>query len=400
MVAEIFEYPFDLAKVRLQAQVLTPASSNITRFNGPLHCLMQTWKEEGVRGLYRVRTVRFIRPGYSAYGSLGSSCSSCRSHGRNSVTLFRIHILPELHSQFRCYGSECPAYYPSTRPCGWWCRICHQLCPVRSLSFMKAVPEPDIARDSTPIELVKCKMQVQMMNFRPLDPPSPGRIPRRPATITTGGPTLHGTGGKATSLNPLYSNHDRSALHHSACTKSHTLPAAAVNIRPPGAIALVRSIVDTYGVRGLWLGHTGTILRETGSSAAWFVTKEWVARKLIERRVHPIPHLGHTAKLEPTSMESAVSGAVAGAVGALLFYPADTVKSAIQTEEELRPQSYNSKGQKAVFPKSTFIGTAKMMYVRHGLKGLYAGCGMTVARAVPSSCIIFVVYDKLMSLFP
>ena len=270
-----------------------------------------------------------------------------------------------------------------------------------SLIHEKAVPEFDIASYSTPIELVKCKMQVQMMNFRPLDPPSPGRIPRRPATITPGSPTLHGTGGKAAaSLNPLYSNHDRSALHHSACTKSHTLPAAAVNVRPPGAIALVRSIVDTYGVRGLWLGHTGTILRETGSSAAWFVTKEWVARKLIERRVHPSPHLGLGAKLEPTSIESAISGAVAGAVGALLFYPADTVKSAIQTEEELRPQSYNSKGQKAVFPKSTFVGTARMMYARHGLKGLYAGCGMTVARAVPSSCIIFVVYDGLISLFP
>lgn len=58
MVAEIFEYPFDLAKVRLQAQVLTPSSSNVVRFEGPMHCLMQTWKEEGVRGLYRVRGVK------------------------------------------------------------------------------------------------------------------------------------------------------------------------------------------------------------------------------------------------------------------------------------------------------------------------------------------------------
>jgi len=56
MVAEIFEYPFDLAKVRLQAQLLAPSPSNTMRFEGPLHCLIQTWKEEGVRGLYRVRT--------------------------------------------------------------------------------------------------------------------------------------------------------------------------------------------------------------------------------------------------------------------------------------------------------------------------------------------------------
>ena len=55
MVAEIFEYPFDLAKVRLQAQLITPSSSNIKTFDGPMDCLVQTWKGEGVKGLYRVR---------------------------------------------------------------------------------------------------------------------------------------------------------------------------------------------------------------------------------------------------------------------------------------------------------------------------------------------------------
>jgi len=50
MVAEVFEYPLDLAKVRLQSQVLDSAA----RFGGPLDCLVQTWRDEGVRGLYRV----------------------------------------------------------------------------------------------------------------------------------------------------------------------------------------------------------------------------------------------------------------------------------------------------------------------------------------------------------
>lgn len=53
-MAEVLEYPFDLAKVRLQAQLLAPSSSTAIRFEGPMHCLAQTWKEEGVRGLYRV----------------------------------------------------------------------------------------------------------------------------------------------------------------------------------------------------------------------------------------------------------------------------------------------------------------------------------------------------------
>lgn len=50
MVSEVFEYPFDLAKVRLQSQVLESTS----RYGGPLDCLKQTWRKEGVRGLYRV----------------------------------------------------------------------------------------------------------------------------------------------------------------------------------------------------------------------------------------------------------------------------------------------------------------------------------------------------------
>lgn len=50
MASKVFEHPFDLTKVRLQSQVLDATA----RFNGPIDCLTQTWKKEGVRGLYRV----------------------------------------------------------------------------------------------------------------------------------------------------------------------------------------------------------------------------------------------------------------------------------------------------------------------------------------------------------
>ena len=51
MVSKVFEHPFDLCKVRLQTQVL----DHTARFAGPLDCLSQTWRNEGIRGLYRVR---------------------------------------------------------------------------------------------------------------------------------------------------------------------------------------------------------------------------------------------------------------------------------------------------------------------------------------------------------
>lgn len=50
MVSKVFDHPFDLCKVRLQAQVLDHSA----RFRGPVDCLTQTWKNEGIRGLYRV----------------------------------------------------------------------------------------------------------------------------------------------------------------------------------------------------------------------------------------------------------------------------------------------------------------------------------------------------------
>ena len=50
MVSKVFEHPFDLTKVRLQSQVLDTTA----RFNGPIDCLVKTWKNEGFRGLYRV----------------------------------------------------------------------------------------------------------------------------------------------------------------------------------------------------------------------------------------------------------------------------------------------------------------------------------------------------------
>jgi ornithine carrier protein len=160
-------------------------------------------------------------------------------------------------------------------------------------------------------------------------------------------------------------------------------------------MAIVRSTVATHGVRGLWLGHTGTILRETGGTASWFAVKEWVASALLERRLGPSRTTAANKELLP--WESAVAGAVSGAACVLALYPADTVKSAMQTEEELlshRPRP-RSTGERKLGRPASFYRTFTKMYASHGVRGLYAGCGMTVLRAVPSSGIVFVVYDGL-----
>ncbi|KAG0694855.1 mitochondrial carrier [Suillus ampliporus] len=194
----------------------------------------------------------------------------------------------------------------------------------------------------TPVELVKCKMQVQMIAPKSLS----DSIPQSTATAT-----LDST------LRPI----------------SRTLP---------GPIAVLMSVIRTAGLRGLWLGQTATLIRECGGGSAWFTTKEFVGTTLVKRRGSEL------TRKDILPWESALSGACAGRIFNFSMFPADSIKSTMQTEEDSRPRGSNA-------PKPTFLGTARAMYRAQGVKGLYAGCGITVARSIPSSAIIFLIYDGL-----
>jgi ornithine carrier protein len=162
----------------------------------------------------------------------------------------------------------------------------------------------------------------------------------------------------------------------------------------PGPISVLTSVIRKTGFRGLWLGHTGTFIRESGGTAAWFATKEFVASLLVARRQrlgHPSEHTQRGGKSTLFLWESALSGACAGAAFNLSLFPADTVKSAMQTEEDMRPRAPGGVAK----PRATFLGTFLAMYRAKGIRGLYAGCGITVARSIPSSGIIFLIYDGL-----
>lgn len=92
MTSKVFEHPFDLTKVRLQSQVLDKTA----RFSGPLDCLAQTWRKEGIRGLYRVRLALALvivrMHGHLLLTALtGSPCSYCRSYGGECIVILVIH---------------------------------------------------------------------------------------------------------------------------------------------------------------------------------------------------------------------------------------------------------------------------------------------------------------------
>ncbi|KAB5591232.1 Amino acid permease [Ceratobasidium theobromae] len=304
MVSKIFEHPFDLCKVRLQSQVLDATA----RFSGPLDCLYKTWKFEGVRGLYRGLPMPIV-------GAMAENASLFLAYNKiQDALLHYSHFISSTSHKITLDGIAIAGGGAGT-----------------VASFLL-----------TPIELIKCKMQVQMI-----------------AAETRIAPVLATSGG-TTSVTAV-------------------LPRPAFN-QLEGPVSLIFSVIKSHGIRGLWYGHTGTLLRETGGGAAWFTTKEAICRMLA-----PDPRdLG--------LHQSALAGACAGVSYNVVLFPADSIKSTMQTEEELRPRL---PGQ----PRPTFLGTARAIWHAQGVRGFYAGMGVTVARAIPSSAIIFVTYDGLVKYF-
>jgi hypothetical protein len=148
MVSKVFEHPFDLCKVRLQTQVL----DQMARYSGPIDCLTKTWKNEGLRGLYRVR-IYYLRGGcvaqilkdymrWTLFVVIGFTSTNRGSDGREFVSLSIIQRIPESHPMGEPYTST-PR--PEPFPCNLgrrrcWC--CHEFCPVSPfLSSLRRTPQ-------------------------------------------------------------------------------------------------------------------------------------------------------------------------------------------------------------------------------------------------------------------
>lgn len=149
----------------------------------------------------------------------------------------------------------------------------------------------------------------------------------------------------------------------------------------PGILGVIASIYRHQGLTGYWHGQFGTFIRETGGGAAWFGGYEGM--KMVFKDLN-----GSDDELPVWQRMAA--GSVAGAAYNFTFYPADTVKSRMQTEDV----------KQLTGGRSTFGAVGTALWKQHGLKGMYRGCGITVARAIPSSAFIFTVYEELKKRWP
>lgn len=160
------------------------------------------------------------------------------------------------------------------------------------------------------------------------------------------------------------------------------VPMESLGRQTPKVGSIMAAIYRHQGISGFWHGQMGTLIRETGGSSAWFGSYECM--KIFFRKY------GVSKSKDSLAVyEQMISGAIAGMSYNFIFYPADTIKSRMQTEDV--------KG--VIGDRRTFWTVGSALWKQHGLKGLYRGCGITVARAAPSSAFIFMIYEALRKTF-
>jgi len=246
-VGKLVEYPFDTVKVRLQSQSLSARE-----YSGAIDCFQKSLRRDGVLGMYKGISVPIVAAG-----------------AENAV----------LFSAFNYFDRKVGGHFENAAVRATACG---------SLSGIVA------SFVLTPIELVKCRIQVD-----------------------------------------------------------HTSRSANV-------VQIITKTLRTEGLRQFWRGQTGTMLREGGGSASWFGTY-------------------HALKDETGSL---VAGACAGVAYNLSLYPADSIKSRMQTE------SVKKSG-----PPATFLQTGKEIVRQTGVSGLYKGSLITCLRAIPSNAVIFTTHE-------
>lgn len=195
----------------------------------------------------------------------------------------------------------------------------------------------------TPVELVKCRMQVQQNNILP----------------TTN--VLHITNSTLAPIQP-----------------NITLQSNTTHTQYKGSIDCARQIYRQYGIRGLYRGWWSEFWRDAPSYGLWFVAYEYVKYTLTPH------HMLHS----PTTTTLLLAGSAAGIATWVVTYPFDVIKSVVQASPDNTPPHQL---------KISYI--ARTHYNQYGIRWFYTGIGTTLIRAVPVSAVTFLVYERLMSYF-
>lgn len=148
--------------------------------------------------------------------------------------------------------------------------------------------------------------------------------------------------------------------------------AARQGPRYKGVLDCVAHILRQEGPAGMWRGQAGCLAREVPGNIAWFGTYEIAVRGIQVAR-------GYNRKADVPLAWKALAGASAGVAYWLVPFPADTVKSKLQTDP--------------AFANRPFLEVFGAVLRKEGVRGLYRGVGIACAKAAPASALLFCVYE-------
>ncbi|KAL3895759.1 MAG: hypothetical protein SGCHY_004507 [Lobulomycetales sp.] len=174
-----------------------------------------------------------------------------------------------------------------------------------------------------------------------------------------------------------------------------------------GPLDCIRQIYRGQGVAGFTRGLSSTIIRETPSYGAYFASFELICRGLGINS-------GSGGGSEEMSSSAAdglgvlCAGGTAGIIAWIVTYPADVVKTRVQSvEHELNPKYATQRLSNAPLLLKRYPSFWR--YIRgiaqtEGVQTLYRGLGAACVRAFPTNAAIFFTVawskEKMYTMFP
>jgi len=233
---------------------------------------------------------------------------------------------------------------------------------------------------ATPVELIKCKLQVQGSSVvsdtasSASSHPLPGSNNKSASTSTSS--SQHRHYHTSSSPHPSSTSVLSSEARFYTSTPSAAVSTSRVTSNPvvvyKGSWDCASKIVRQNGVLGLYRGWWSTVWRDAPSYGGYFASYEWTKYML---NTNP--------RKRPSTIVFLTAGSVAGIVTWLSTYPFDVLKSVIQTLPDTTPRSQTSMWH-----------VAKTYYGEYGMYFFFRGLSPTLIRAVPTNAVTFLVYEE------
>ncbi|XP_064538705.1 probable mitochondrial glutathione transporter SLC25A40 [Drosophila montana] len=162
---------------------------------------------------------------------------------------------------------------------------------------------------------------------------------------------------------------------------------------------VLRSLIKSQGVLGLWRGWPPTIMRDAPFSGTY-----WAAYESMKRACNVT---------EPTFWFSFVTGAASGALATLVTMPFDLITTHTQIElgQDVLYSDSSGSGKGGTGASATTAATASapakqsvfsrlsMIYRQQGIRGLYVGVIPRMLRVVPACAIMISAFEYSKSFF-